>query len=281
MITRKQGSSDDLFKLVSVIIPTKNSGRKLEKCLLSIADQTYKNIEILVIDAFSSDNTYEIIFRFGTRIFSLEGERTKAKNFGISKSSGEFLLFLDSDMILEQSVVEECVKVCSNNEEIAGVIIPERSIGSGFWVKVRDFERTLYLCSDVESARFFVKKYVTQVGGFDEEIIAHEEASLPQKLRDNELKINARISSFILHNEEGFNLIKWLRKKRYYSASSRLYSQKYESYSKKRFSIMNRLHIFLGKGNWKILVRHPVLGIGMITLKTLEFLSTIRLRYLE
>ena len=100
-----------MFKLVSVIIPTRNSDRKIEKCLQSIVDQSYKNIEILVIDAFSKDNTHEIISRFGTRRFSLEGERTRAKNFGISKSVGEFLLFIDSDMVLEHRVVEECVKV--------------------------------------------------------------------------------------------------------------------------------------------------------------------------
>lgn len=276
MIPRKQESTDDLLKLVSIIIPARNSARTIEKCLQSIVDQSYKNIEILVIDAFSNDNTYEIISRFGTRRFSLEGERTRAKNFGISKSSGEFLLFIDSDMILEHRVVEECVKVCTNNKGIVGVIIPERSIGSGFWIKVRDFERSLYAGSDIESARFFVKKFVTEVGGFDEEIIEYEEATLPQKLRENELNVNARISSFILHDEEGFNLVKWLHKKRYYSVSSRLYFQKYNKYARIQLSIMNRLNIFLAKGNWKILIRHPILSIGMIILKTLEFFSSIR-----
>jgi glycosyltransferase involved in cell wall biosynthesis len=276
LITGKQGSGDDMFKLVSVIIPTRNSVRKIEKCLQSIVDQSYKNIEILVIDALSNDNTYEIISRFDTRRFSLEGERTRAKNFGISKSVGEFLLFIDSDMILEYRVVEECVKVCVNNTGIVGVIIPERSIGSGFWIKVRDFERRLYVGSNIESARFFVKKFVTEVGGFDEEIIEYEEATLPQKLRENQLNVNARISSFILHDEEGFNLVKWLHKKRYYSVSSRLYSQKYDKYARIQLSVINRLNIFLAKGNWKILIRHPILSIGMIILKTLEFFSSIR-----
>jgi len=268
-----------MFKLVSVIIPTRNSDRKIEKCLQSIVDQSYKNIEILVIDAFSNDKTYEIISRFDTRRFSLEGERTRAKNFGISKSVGEFLLFIDSDMILEHRVVEECVKVCTNNTGIVGVIIPERSIGSGFWIKVRDFERRLYVGSNIESARFFVKKFVTEVGGFDEEIIEYEEATLPQKLRENELNVDARISSFILHDEEGFNLVKWLHKKRYYSVSSRLYSQKYDKYARIQLSIINRLNIFLANGNWKILIRHPILSLGMIILKTLEFFSSIRRLY--
>jgi glycosyltransferase involved in cell wall biosynthesis len=273
---RKHGSNNILPKLVSVIIPTRNSERKIEKCLRSITNQTYKNIEILVIDAFSNDHTHEIISKFSIRVFSLEGERTRAKNFGISKSSGEFLLFIDSDMILEHRVVEECVKVCTNNTGTVGVIIPERSIGLGFWIKVRDFERRLYVGSNIESARFFVKKFVTEVGGFDEEIIAYEEATLPQKLRENELNVDGRISSFILHDEEGFNLVKWLHKKRYYSLSSRLYSQKYDKYARIQLSIINRLNIFLANGNWKILIRHPILSTGMIILKSLEFFSSIR-----
>ncbi len=279
MSQRNHGSNNILPKLVSVIIPTRNSERKIEKCLRSITNQTYKNIEILVIDAFSNDHTHEIISKFSIRIFSLEGERTRAKNFGISNSNGEFLLFIDSDMILEHRVVEECVKVCSNNQEIVGVIIPERSIGSGFWIKVRDFERRLYVGSNIESARFFVKKFVTEVAGFDEEIIEYEEATLPQKLRENKLNVDARISSFILHDEDGFNLVKWLHKKRYYSVSSRLYSQKYDKYARVQLSIINRLNIFLANGNWKILIRHPILSIGMIILKTLEFFSSIRRLY--
>ena len=98
---------------------------------------------------------------------------------------------------------------------IVTIIIPERSIGSGFWVRVRDFERRLYEGSKVESPRFFVKNFVTQVGGFDEEVVAYEESTLPQKLEDIGMDVNARITSLILHDEEGFDLRKWLNKKRY------------------------------------------------------------------
>ena len=258
---------------VSVIVPTRNSARTIAKCLDSIKGQTYKNIEIFVIDSFSSDNTSEIASRFNATIFLLDSERARAKNFGISKASGEFLLFVDSDMILQPNVVEECVRIWYANRKIVGVIIPERSIGSGFWVRVRDFERNLYKGSKVESPRFFVKKFVSQVGGFDEEIVAYEESTLPQKLEDIGMDISARATSLILHDEEGFSLLRWLHKKRYGGETGRLYSKKYSKYAKMQFSIPYRTRIFLKNGNWKILIRHPILSTGVFILKTLEYLS--------
>ena len=119
----------NITKTVSIIIPTKNSANTIGKCLESIKQQTYKNIEILVMDSFSADNTAEIASRFNVQIFFLDGERAKAKNLGQSKAAGEFLLFMDSDMILQPDVVEECIRTCSDNDKIAAIIIPERSIG--------------------------------------------------------------------------------------------------------------------------------------------------------
>jgi glycosyltransferase involved in cell wall biosynthesis len=262
--------------LVSVIVPTRNSAKTIERCLRSVKDQTHRNIEIFVIDAFSDDNTYEIGSGLGANMFLLQGERTQAKNFAVSKSSGEFLLFLDSDMILEPRVVEECVRLSLADSKIGGIIIPERSVGPGFWVRVRDFERSLYAGSKIESARFFVKEFVKLVGGFDEGVVAYEESTLPQKIENIRMTVDARITSFILHIEDGFSLSKWLRKKRYYSISSKSYSMKYENYAKMQLGILYRFHIFLGGGKWKTLIRHPILSAGMFVLKTLEFVASTR-----
>lgn len=181
-------------------------------------------------------------------------------------------------MILEPDVIDECIEVCSENNNIAGVIIPERSIGNGFWVKVRDFERRFYTDSKIESARFFLKKYVIQVGGFDEEIVTYEEATLPQKIADIGMNVNARTSSLILHNEEAFDLSRWLHKRRYYSATETLYSRRYPEYAKIQLSVLYRVHIFVANGNWKILIRHPILSMGILILKSLEYLFSRRIR---
>jgi glycosyltransferase involved in cell wall biosynthesis len=265
------------IKCVSVIIPTLNSERTISKCLESIRVQTYKNIEVIVIDGFSSDNTTKIASRFNANIHLLDGERAFAKNFGISKSSGDFLLFVDSDMILQPTVIEDCVRCCSADDRIAGVVIPERSIGFGFWVRVRDFERSFYASSKIESPRFFKKAFVVQVGGFDEDITFYEESTVHQKLENIGIKVDVRITSFILHNEIDFNLTKWLWKKHYYSTNMECYYNRYKSYARFQTSISYRIKLFLSNGNWKRLFRHPILTVGVITLKGLElFISKIK-----
>ena len=183
--------------------------------------QTFQNLELLVVDDKSKDDTINIAKEFKATIFTIEGERTTAKNFASKRASGDFLLFLDSDMILEPTVIEECV-IAIKPADVGGIIIPEKSIGSGFWIRVRDFERSFYFGTKIEIARFFRTREVLKVGGFDEDVITYEESTLPQKIEKNCLKTNVRVSSFILHDEGNFKLKKWLKKKRYYSSMQTL-----------------------------------------------------------
>jgi glycosyltransferase involved in cell wall biosynthesis len=259
---------------VSIIIPTNNSAKTLYRCLESVRRQIYKNIEIIVVDSYSLDSTLDIASKFDAKVYLTAGERAAAKNFGISKSSGEFLLFVDSDMILQPAVVSECISICSCDRKVAGIIVPERSIGTSFWVRVRDFERSLYMGSKIESARFFRKSFVVQVGGFDEDIIFYEESTLHQKLEKQGLIVNKRSVSLIIHNEEEFGLTKWLEKKHYYSTNAVLYSNRYPNYAEIQTKIQHRIRIFTSNSNWKRLIRHPLLTLGLLLLKSMEFFAS-------
>jgi len=269
-------STEFTNEMVSVIVTTKNSSRTIGKCLESIKAQSYNKIETFVIDGMSSDNTCEISSKLGAKVFPFEGERTKAKNFGITQSKGYFLFFVDSDMALDKDVVAECVKICLEDKKAGAVIIPEHSVGSSFWVKVRDFERQMYAGTKIESARFFRKELVSKVCGFDEEIISFEESIVPQKIGELGYKIDLRIKSYIFHNEEEFNLSKWLTKKKYYYSTARHYSKKYNRYYKLQFNEAHRIKIFVANGNWKVLIKHPGLTLGLIALKSMEFFVSRR-----
>jgi len=102
-----------------------------------LINQSYKNVEIIVVDRFSEDRTVEIAERFGAKIYQLDCERAKAKNFGLRKARGDYVLFVDSGRELSKDVVKECVKLMEKDDKIGGVIIPERSVGNGFWVRVK------------------------------------------------------------------------------------------------------------------------------------------------
>ncbi|MEM8831699.1 MAG: glycosyltransferase family A protein [Cyanobacteria bacterium P01_G01_bin.19] len=87
---------------VSVIIPAYNGDRYIEDAIAGILAQTYTNYEIIVVDDGSTDNTYEVIKKYGDRIryFSQSNQGVAAsRNLGLAKSQGEYIAFLDQDDI--------------------------------------------------------------------------------------------------------------------------------------------------------------------------------------
>lgn len=104
-------------KLVSIIVPTYNSEKYIVESLQSITNQTYKNIEIIVINDGSNDGTKEIldaISKTDSRIIIINKENegvSKARNKGIDACKGEYIFFFDSDDIIESKCIEKVMIV--------------------------------------------------------------------------------------------------------------------------------------------------------------------------
>ena len=104
----------------SIIIPTYNSEKYIEKCLENVLSHTHKNIEIIVIDDCSTDNTvkvlekYENIKLYKTKENSRQGAAT---NIGLEHCSGDYILFIDSDdSLYDINVIERIAdKINSSN----------------------------------------------------------------------------------------------------------------------------------------------------------------------
>ncbi len=99
---------------ISVIIPAYNSEEFITLCLNSIMSQTYKNIEIIVVDDCSKDNTVKIVKKLSKRIKVFSTKRNskqgKARNIGIQNSTGDYLLFVDADdYISNDKIIEKIV----------------------------------------------------------------------------------------------------------------------------------------------------------------------------
>ena len=87
--------------LISIVITSKNEEHNIENCLLSIKEQTYSNIEIILIDNNSNDKTIEIALNFTSKIFNKGLERSAQRNYGMNEiARGKYVMFLDADMIL-------------------------------------------------------------------------------------------------------------------------------------------------------------------------------------
>lgn len=102
--------------MVSVIIPAFNSARFIRQAVESVLNQTYKNIEIIVVNDGSIDNTDEIcrsILKEEKRMLYFKKNNTgvsDSRNFGMAHASGEYIMFLDSDDYLPRYAVEVLVK---------------------------------------------------------------------------------------------------------------------------------------------------------------------------
>ena len=95
---------------VSIIIATYNRARFLGECLESIVGQAYPDLEVLVIDDGSTDETAQIVTPFCPPVRYLRQENQgeyKAKNRGISLSSGEYIRFVDSDDVMLDGLEEQ------------------------------------------------------------------------------------------------------------------------------------------------------------------------------
>ena len=261
--------------LVSVIITTKNEEKNIANCLKGIKKQTYKKIETIVVDNDSSDNTKKIAKKYTNKVYNKGPERSSQRNFGVKKSSGEYILYLDADMILTPKVIAECVELAEKG--IDGIYIPEKIIGKGFWIKTRNFERSFYDSTAIDCVRFVSKKAFNQVNGFDTKMTGPEDWDFDKKIRQKR-KV-ALIKAPLLHNEGKFSIKKYLAKKGYYAKDFDKYIKKWgrtDSDIKKQFGVYYRLlGVFVEKGKWKKLLAHPLLAFGMYFLRVLvgiEFL---------
>jgi len=270
--------------IVSVIITTKNEEANIENCLKSIKEQSYPQnlIEIIVVDNNSTDKTKQIAESFRERFTSLNlqvfnwgPERSAQRNFGVEKSSGEYFLYLDADMILHKDVIKDCVsrvipaEAGIQSKDIVGLYISEIVMGERFWSKVRRFERSFYDGTVIDCARFIQKEAFQKVGGFDEALTGPEDWDLDKKLRN--IGVVELIKTPIYHNEAEFDLKKYLNKKGYYAQKFDTYIQKWGKNDpdiKKQFGIWYRFFgVFLERGGWKKILAHPILTLGMYMLR--------------
>ena len=124
--------------LISVIVPIYNRENRLDKCITSIINQTYRNLEIILINDGSTDNSLEKCYeyqRLDSRIKVVDktnGGVSSARNEGIKNSCGDFIQFVDSDDYIELNMCETLLRysqkensdiiICGNKKEYSGKI---------------------------------------------------------------------------------------------------------------------------------------------------------------
>lgn len=265
-------------KLVSIIIPTKNSSGYLDKCLQHIRNQGYNNIEIIVVDGKSKDmkKTIEIAEKYNCQILIFvpnveKGlfDATKKRNYAATKAKGEFIYHIDADMELSKNVVKEAIELCNNGFD--AVIIPEDSFGEGPWARAKNLERRFFWGDDsVESPRFFKKKVWDTLKGYDENIAGGgDDRDLYQKALERRYKVG-RIKSLVMDNEGRLTLTHLLKKQFMYRRELLKYIFKRPKSIKGYFPI-RKSHI----KNWRVFVSRPKDTFLFIIMKTAESVAGV------
>jgi glycosyltransferase involved in cell wall biosynthesis len=98
-----------LQPLVSVNIPTRNAEKTLAECIKAIHDQSYKNVEVIVVDSSSADRTLEIALDAQAKIIQSKYKLLGARYEGVRECKGEYVLLLDADQIIYPDTIQRLV----------------------------------------------------------------------------------------------------------------------------------------------------------------------------
>lgn len=259
---------------VSIIIPTRNSAEFLKDCFISIKMQSYKDIELIVVDGNSTDNTLKLAKTYKAEVLIYVPkvkpgtfDAPHKRNYGVKKSTGEYVFYVDADMKLQKNVIKEAVELC-RKEKFDAVIVHENSFGVGAWAHAKNLERMCYWGDDtVEAPRFFRKSVWNEAGGLDVSLGGGgDDWDLYQKIIDNKRKVG-RIKSMIDHNEGNLQLTRLMRKRFMYGRDSARYISKRPKAGAISYFPIRKSYI----KNWKLFLSRPQDSFAFILMRTAEY----------
>ncbi len=134
---------------ISIIVPVYNEEPFIKRCIESLIKQSYRNIEIIFVDDESKDMSREIIEDYkkkDPRIFLYSKEhdgRYSAKNYGMDRATGEFVMFCDADDMYIKDAVKNCVEIISENANSDGVFFDYKILDVN--KKIRAIDRLPFL----------------------------------------------------------------------------------------------------------------------------------------
>ena len=257
--------------LVSIIIPNYNGEKFLERCLKSVYSQSYKNLEVILIDAGSTDNSIQIAQDYNCKIIkSNHRGRTYQKNLGVKEAKGEYIYFIDSDFELQQNVVQEAVEAVKqfNYDMIAIHNVSDESVG--FWAKVRRFDRDMLIHDKYTICpRFINKSLFIKVGQFNEQMISNEDYDLFNRLFRASNRLGY-INSYETHLGEAKTL-KEIAVKHFYYGATIAKSNNGANLTFWQQSPIKPAHIF----HFLEFIKHPILSLGFMIYQTTRYVAAL------
>jgi len=173
----------------SVVIPTYNEAKYINKALCALKNQTFKDFEVIIKDGQSTDETVRIAKRFTKKVVSIrDSSAGDARNQGARQAEGDILVFMDADTLLPpETLARFCLLL--NDESVVGVScrkVPQ--IGSILdrllyeFVNISTFVSSLMGLGGAHGNCMVIKRTVFErIGGFNPNIIVAEEQELVRR----------------------------------------------------------------------------------------------------
>lgn len=255
--------------LVSTITPVLNGEKYIAENLKSLKNQTYPNVEIIVVDNFSTDRTIEIAKGMGVTVYQKGPERSSQDNYGVKMAHGKYVFITGCDMVLDPTYIEECVNVCERDGYDA-VYASVKSRTTNYWSKVKGLERDMYIGDDfIESARFFRREIFLGLGGYDTTLVINaDDFDMQRRLNDAGYK-TGRISARETHIDEIDSLKEVFLKSFYYGMNSWQYIKRQKTYAVHQLFPVRKAFF----RNFKMLASHPFLTLGFLLFKVVQYVS--------
>ncbi|MBI2040506.1 MAG: glycosyltransferase [DPANN group archaeon] len=197
---------------LSVIIPTLNEGRKIGQLLQSLTKQTFRDFEVIVVDGNSNDDTKKTIAAFSEKLnikFIVEPKLGigRARNIGAANAAGEYFLFLDADVLVAKTFMENAVRefddryldiatcyVIPMSDKLLDVVLHEAANAT--------INASQYLSPAAPGYCVIITKRLhNRIGGFKEELKLGEDHDYGERasqlgkfrvLRNSKIKISVR-----------------------------------------------------------------------------------------
>lgn len=263
--------------LISVVIPTLNAETLIGTCLRSVTNQTYREIEVIVVDGLSKDRTVEIAQQYTPHVYRYGPDQSKGRvyggpyqrNYGAARARGDYIYLVDADMELTPKVLEACVDTMRRTGADT-LIIPEEFHGTTFWARCKWLEKRCYRGDDTMEAPRLIKKTLwNAIGGVDPTMGGVEDRHMFRKLLAQGARI-ARTREIVWNNEGRLTLRGSWRKKYLYGKSALQYLRQAptrEAY--REFTIFKAAYLH----HWRLLSSHPLLTFGLLLLRSGEYVS--------
>ena len=191
-------SSERVFPLVSVVIPTKNEAEFIGRLLESIKNQIYRNIETIVVDYKSDDGTAEIARKFGAKVIEVSRKGVGyATHVGFEVARGEIVIRTDADAIFPPNLISEVVEKIGDSDVYH---VSHQYYDGSFIINFMAYLYDKYWRKPWETTGHFiaVKKDFYRRVWFNPEMILDDDWEFGQRAKNCGAKMSFDIENFVL-----------------------------------------------------------------------------------